>query len=77
LLPQVNTLVLEFASKRLLVNGRCWPIVLKKSAGNFFSKFSVTAEVQLTHVRVIAAVLKSRVTDLSFPPTQEPSFSTQ
>jgi len=56
------------------LNGRVRPIVLKKSISNFFSKFSVACKVQLIDVRVIAVVLKSRVTNPSFPSDTEADF---
>jgi hypothetical protein len=51
----------------MVTNVRPWPIVLKKSGGNFFSDFLVAAIAQLTSVQTIAPVLDSRVTALSFP----------
>lgn len=50
------------------------PIVLKKSDGNLYVEFLVILTVQLTRVRAMAAVLNSRVTDLSFPTDTRTEF---
>jgi hypothetical protein len=51
-----------------------WPIVLKKSDGNFYGGFSVASTAQLRRVRAMVAVLHSRVTDLSFPADTRTEF---
>jgi hypothetical protein len=43
------------------------PIVLKKSDGKLYGRFLMASTDQLTCVRAMAAVLDSRVTNLSFP----------
>jgi hypothetical protein len=53
---------------------RCWPIVLKKSPGNFFEQISVMSTVQPIHDRAMLDVLDSRVTDSSLPIGNIPEF---
>jgi len=51
-----------------------WPIVLTKADGKLYGQFSMASTVQLASVRAVAAVLDSRVTDVSFPADIRHSF---
>jgi hypothetical protein len=51
-----------------------WPIVLKKSPGNYFKQISVMSTAQPIHDRAMVDVLDIRVTDLSLPVRTGPEF---